>query len=107
MLLDRLFNVIMLTFPSDRVFFVYLRGYIPEPKRKELGFLGEDLDDAIATVSSSAVYRSGVHDDTESITFPFNTTPINDAAHLVIRDNSGAQVDCVTASHLIFPSYLI
>ncbi|KAF4610387.1 hypothetical protein G7Y89_g15732 [Cudoniella acicularis] len=83
---------------ADRVFFVYLRGYMPESKKKELGLLDEGLANATLTVSSSVVYLDGNSEDSESVTVRFKTTSFNDYAHLVIRDACGAQVDYLPSS---------
>lgn len=92
----------MLTFSissSDRIFFVYLRGSIPESKKEELGLLDQGLVNATLIVSSSAVYPDGSYADEESITMPLKTTPINDVAHLMIRDANGHQVDHLPSSN--------
>lgn len=83
---------------SDRIFFVYLRGSIPEFKKRELGLHDRDLFNATVTVSSSAQYSDGSHADEESITIPLKTIPINDVAHLMIRDAGGRQVDYLPSS---------
>lgn len=49
-------------------------------------------------MSSSVVYPSGNSEDSESVTVPFKTTSFNDYAHLVIRDDRGAQVDYLSSS---------
>ncbi|RFU31583.1 hypothetical protein B7463_g4754, partial [Scytalidium lignicola] len=83
---------------SDRVFFVYLRGSIPESKKKELVLLDEGLVNATLTMSSSAVYPGGDSEDIKSVTVPFKTASFNDDAHLVFRDARGAQVDYLPSS---------
>ncbi|KAH6884141.1 hypothetical protein B0T10DRAFT_608969 [Thelonectria olida] len=83
---------------ADRTFFVYLRGYLPESKKKELGFPDKDLTDATLKVSGSAVYPDGERDETESVTIPFKTIGFNSYAHLVIRDDRGIQVDYLPSS---------
>ncbi|KAL2856116.1 hypothetical protein BJX68DRAFT_230012 [Aspergillus pseudodeflectus] len=83
---------------ADRVFFVYLRGYLPESIRQRLGLLDDRLVNATLTVSLSAVYPDGSRDDEESWTIPFKTMPYNDFAHLTIRDASGVQVDYMPSS---------
>lgn len=80
-------------YSSDRVFFVYLRGYVPESKKEELGLLDQGLVNATLTVSASAVYPDGSYEDEQSYTVPLKTTPFNDYAHLMIRDAHGNQVD--------------
>ncbi|KAL4748218.1 hypothetical protein BDW72DRAFT_205806 [Aspergillus terricola var. indicus] len=82
----------------DRVFFVYLRGYLPESKKKELELPDEGLVNATLTVSGSAVYADGSHDYEDSVTVPLKTTPFNDLAHLIIHDARGAQVDYIPSS---------
>ncbi|KAL2808440.1 hypothetical protein BJX63DRAFT_439397 [Aspergillus granulosus] len=82
---------------ADRMFFVYLRGYLPEPKNQP-ALLDEGLVNATLTVSSFAVYLDGSHDDEQSVIIPFKTTPFNDIAHLTIRDASGTQVDYMPSS---------
>ncbi|KAE9378764.1 hypothetical protein N431DRAFT_553141 [Stipitochalara longipes BDJ] len=83
---------------ADRIFFVYLRGYIPESKKKELGLLDEGLINATLAVSSSVVYPDGNSEVSKPLTVPFKTTSFNDEAHLVIRDAHGAQVDYLPSS---------
>ncbi|KAL3435227.1 hypothetical protein BDV09DRAFT_185179 [Aspergillus tetrazonus] len=83
---------------ADRVFFIYLRGYLPESRKKELALLDESLVNATLKVSSSAVYADGSHEKEGSITWPLRTTPFNDLAHLVIRDARGVQVDYLPSS---------
>ncbi|OOQ86006.1 hypothetical protein PEBR_23491 [Penicillium brasilianum] len=83
---------------ADRVFFVYLRGYLPESKEKELALLDESLVNATLTVSGSVIYADGSHDDGKSVTVPLKTTAFNDLAHLTIRDARGVQVDYMPSS---------
>ncbi|RAO66046.1 uncharacterized protein BHQ10_002058 [Talaromyces amestolkiae] len=95
---DQLFRVEFLEIAptpiiADRVFFVYLRGDIPESRKKELGLPDNGLVDATITVSSSVVYPDGSYDDEQSVTLPLKTTPYNDIAHLLIRDADGNQAD--------------
>lgn len=71
---------------------------MPESKKKELELLDEGLVNATLTVSSSAIYLDGNCDPTESVTMPFKTTSFNDAAHFLIRDTCGAQVDYLPSS---------
>ncbi|CEJ53856.1 hypothetical protein PMG11_00195 [Penicillium brasilianum] len=51
---------------ADRVFFVYLRGYLPKSKKKELALLDESLVNATLSVSCSVIYADGSHDDEKS-----------------------------------------
>ncbi|KAE8326731.1 hypothetical protein BDV39DRAFT_176514 [Aspergillus sergii] len=83
---------------ADRVFFVYLRGYLPESKKKELALPDEGLVNATLKVSASFVYPDGSHDNEDSTTGPLRTTPFNDLAHLTIRNARGAQVDYMPSS---------
>ncbi|KAF7184438.1 hypothetical protein CNMCM7691_005258 [Aspergillus felis] len=83
---------------ADRVFFVYLRGYLPESKKKELALPDEGLINATLKVSASAVYPDGSHDNEDSATGPLKTTPFNEFAHLTIRNASGVQVDYMPSS---------
>ncbi|KAN0111006.1 hypothetical protein V8E51_007393 [Hyaloscypha variabilis] len=83
---------------ADRVFFVYLRGYIPESKKKKLGLLDEGLVNATLTVSSSVVYPDGKSEDSGPLTVPFKAMFLSDDAHLVIRDARGTQVDYLPSS---------
>ncbi|XRM46846.1 hypothetical protein ABZX51_009870 [Aspergillus tubingensis] len=83
---------------ADRVFFICLRGYLPESKKKELALPDEGLVNATLKVSASAVYSDGSHDDEHSTTGPLRTTSFNDLAHLTIRDARGVQVDYVPSS---------
>lgn len=84
----------VLTFRSDRVFFVYLRGYLP----KEPALLEEGLVDATLSVSGSVVYLDGSYMEPRSFTIPLKTISINDAAHFVTRDSNGTQVDYIPSS---------
>ncbi|RAH68025.1 uncharacterized protein BO66DRAFT_421893 [Aspergillus aculeatinus CBS 121060] len=83
---------------ADRVFFVYLRGDIPESKKKELALPDEGLINATLKVSASAVYPDGSIDNEDSATGPLRTTPFDDLAHLTIRNTSGVQVDYMASS---------
>ncbi|KAE8130663.1 hypothetical protein BDV38DRAFT_291788 [Aspergillus pseudotamarii] len=83
---------------ADRVFFVYLRGYLPESKKKELALPDEGLVNATLKVSASAVYPDGSHGNEDSTTGPLKTTPFNDLAHLTIRNARGVQVDYMPSS---------
>lgn len=47
----------------DRLFFVYLRGYIPESKKTELALADGGLADATFEIGASVVYKDGGHDD--------------------------------------------
>ncbi|KAF4177918.1 hypothetical protein CNMCM8927_008970 [Aspergillus lentulus] len=79
---------------ADRVFFVYLRGYLP----KEPALLEEGLVDATLSVSGSVVYLDGSYMEPRSFTIPLKTISINDAAHFVTRDSNGTQVDYIPSS---------
>ncbi|KAB8223361.1 hypothetical protein BDV33DRAFT_188998 [Aspergillus novoparasiticus] len=83
---------------ADRAFFVYLRGYLPESKKKELALPDEGLVNATLKVSASVVYPDGSHDNEDSTTGPLKTTPFNDLAHLTIRNARGVQVDYMPSS---------
>ncbi|OJJ97230.1 hypothetical protein ASPACDRAFT_124110 [Aspergillus aculeatus ATCC 16872] len=83
---------------ADRVFFVYLRGCLPESKKKELALPDEALINATLKISASVVYPDGSHDNEDSIMGPLKTTPFNNLAHLTIRDTYGVQVDYMPSS---------
>ncbi|KAB8226950.1 uncharacterized protein BDW43DRAFT_304978 [Aspergillus alliaceus] len=83
---------------ADRVFFVYLRGDLSESKMKELGLFDEGLIDATLSVSGSVVYPDGSYTEPRSLTMPLKTISINDAAHLIIRNSNGTQVDYLPTS---------
>ncbi|KAL5357128.1 hypothetical protein BJX96DRAFT_143938 [Aspergillus floccosus] len=83
---------------ADRVFFVYLRGYLPESKKKELTLADEGLIHATLKVSASVVYPDGSHDPETSTTGPLKTTAFNELAHLTIRNADGVQVDYIPSS---------
>ncbi|PYH64408.1 uncharacterized protein BO88DRAFT_458232 [Aspergillus vadensis CBS 113365] len=83
---------------ANRVFFIYLRGYLPESKKNELALPDEGLVNATLKVSASVVYPDGSRDDEVSTTGPFRTTPFNDLAHLTIRNARGVQVDYMPSS---------
>ncbi|KAH9223406.1 hypothetical protein DL95DRAFT_379365, partial [Leptodontidium sp. 2 PMI_412] len=92
---------------ADRVFFIYLRGWMPSsksPSAERDGIFespcsgsGPDSDpgltNATLEVSSSVTYPGGSSDSHASLTIPFKSMVFNDAAHLVIRDESGKQVE--------------
>lgn len=88
----------MLKLLSDRLFFVYLRGYLPESKKKKLGLLDEGLVGATLTVSSTVIYPDGNREDAGPTTGPFKTMSLSDDSHLVIRNSHGAQVDHLPSS---------
>ncbi|KAF9891145.1 hypothetical protein FE257_005081 [Aspergillus nanangensis] len=83
---------------SDRLFFLYLRGDLPESKTKELGLPDGPLTDATLTVRSSAVYADGSLADEDSLTLPLKTMLLSDESHLAIRDKSGGQVEYMSSS---------
>ncbi|KAJ6029881.1 hypothetical protein N7460_010147 [Penicillium canescens] len=100
---DQLFSIEFLEIAptpilADRVFFVYLRGDLYESKTKGLGLSDKGLIDATLPVNSSAVYRDGSYLEPKSLTMPLKTVLINDAAHFIIRDSTGAQVDYLPSS---------
>ncbi|KAL4981296.1 hypothetical protein BDW68DRAFT_172606 [Aspergillus falconensis] len=100
---DQLFKVEFLEvaptpIPTDRLFFVYLRGYIPESKKTELALANGGLVDATFEIGASVVYEDGGHDDEKSYTFPLKTTSFNNNAHITIRDARGNQVDYLPSS---------
>ncbi|KAH7393619.1 hypothetical protein BKA64DRAFT_602903 [Cadophora sp. MPI-SDFR-AT-0126] len=81
---------------ADRVFFVYLRGWIPS-RTPSSNLKSSDSNsgrmNATLKVTSSAVYLDGSSDHSESLIIPLKSTVFNDAAHLVIRDEIGKEVD--------------
>ncbi|KAE8135881.1 hypothetical protein BDV38DRAFT_272528 [Aspergillus pseudotamarii] len=83
---------------ADRVFFVYLRGDLSESKKKKLGLFDIVLIDATLSVSASVIYPDGSYMEPRSLTIPLKTISINDAAHLIIRDSNGIQVDYLSSS---------
>ncbi|CAJ2507674.1 Uu.00g088600.m01.CDS01 [Anthostomella pinea] len=98
---DQLFEVDFLEIAptpilADRVFFVYLRVYLPDDKRGYQELLDKHLPDAKLAVSSSAVYPDGAHDEKQTTTVPLKTMMnLNhlSSAHLSVRDQEGTQVD--------------
>ncbi|KAJ5880880.1 uncharacterized protein N7473_011933 [Penicillium subrubescens] len=71
---DQLFNVEFLEIAptpiiADRVFFVYLRGYLPE-STNTLALYDKGLVDATLTVSGSVIYPDGRYEDPRSLTIP-------------------------------------
>ncbi|KAL4965979.1 uncharacterized protein BDV14DRAFT_171876 [Aspergillus stella-maris] len=100
---DQLFKVEFLEvaptpIPTDRLFFIYLRGFIPESKRTELGLANGALTDATFEIRASVVYEDGGHDNEKSYTFPLKTASFNNNAHIAIRDARGDQVDYLPSS---------
>ncbi|KAL5328471.1 hypothetical protein ACEPPN_001970 [Leptodophora sp. 'Broadleaf-Isolate-01'] len=79
---------------ADRVVFLYLHGWIPS-ETPSLNIKSPDLGliNATLKLSSSAKFPDGSSDPSKSLTIPFKSTIFNNAAHLVIRDESGKQVD--------------
>ncbi|KAL4981037.1 hypothetical protein BDW66DRAFT_146807 [Aspergillus desertorum] len=91
---DQIFKVEFL----DRLFFLYLRGYIPQSRTAELALTNEGLVDATVTIGASVVYADGSHDDKESYTIPLKTTSFNNNGHIAIRDAHGVEVDYLPSS---------
>ncbi|RAH41796.1 uncharacterized protein BO95DRAFT_372408 [Aspergillus brunneoviolaceus CBS 621.78] len=83
---------------ADRVFFVYLRGRLSGSKMKERGLFDKGLVDATLSVSASVVYPDGSYMEPRSLTMPLKTVSINDAAHFLIRDSNGIQIDYLPSS---------
>ncbi|RAK79428.1 uncharacterized protein BO72DRAFT_526081 [Aspergillus fijiensis CBS 313.89] len=83
---------------ADRVFFVYLRGRLSGSKMKERGLFDKGLVDATLSVSASVVYADGSYMEPRSLTMPLKTVSINDAAHFLIRDSNGIQIDYLPSS---------
>ncbi|KAM4066416.1 hypothetical protein HRG_000520 [Hirsutella rhossiliensis] len=71
--------------PVDQIFFLYLRGVMP-PSDKDLGT-------AKLSITLSVVLPDGQHEDPKTYTVPLCTTAFGDAAHLSIRNATGAYVD--------------
>jgi hypothetical protein len=53
---------------------------------------------ATLTIGSSAVYPDGEREVAQYMTLPFKTAGFGDAAHLLIRDDSGMPVDYLPSS---------
>ncbi|KAH8888098.1 hypothetical protein GQ53DRAFT_843817 [Thozetella sp. PMI_491] len=86
-----------LPIPVNRIFFVYLRGWILPSKSLDLE-RNDDLDTATLSISASAVFPDGECEEPRTYTVPLRTTAFADTAHLSIRDATGTHVDCLTAS---------
>lgn len=84
-------------FPSDRIFFLFLRGEIPQSKKRYLEHL-DHLATATLGITLSAVLPDGKREGPKTYTVPLRTTAFADAAHLSIRDATGACVDHLTSS---------
>ncbi|RAL12308.1 uncharacterized protein BO97DRAFT_470503 [Aspergillus homomorphus CBS 101889] len=99
---DAIYDIFLEVAPTpilaDRVFFVYLRSDLPESKKKKLGLFDESLINATLSVSGSVVYPDGSYMEPRSFTMPLKTISINDAAHFVIRDSNGTQIDYLPSS---------
>jgi hypothetical protein len=54
--------------------------------KKELALLDKGLVNTPLSESNYTVYSDGSHDDEKSVILPLMTTPLNDMAHLTIRD---------------------
>ncbi|KAH7356817.1 hypothetical protein BKA65DRAFT_215444 [Rhexocercosporidium sp. MPI-PUGE-AT-0058] len=89
---------------ADRVFFIYLRGYMPSnikipsedetPKFPVSGPTPDPyLQNATLVLTSSVTYADKTHITHSPLTIPFKSTVFNDAAHLVIRDEKGKEVE--------------
>ncbi|KAF4224513.1 hypothetical protein CNMCM8980_007536 [Aspergillus fumigatiaffinis] len=100
---DQLFSVEFLEVAptpirSDRFFFAFLRGNLPESKKKELALPDEGLVNATLCLSGSVIYADGSYEDPQSLILPFKTATFNDWTHLTIRDARGTQVDYLCSS---------
>ncbi|KAL9106464.1 MAG: hypothetical protein Q9227_008495 [Pyrenula ochraceoflavens] len=100
---EQLFEIELLeiapsTIPVGQIFFQLLRGEIPSSKRKDLAQLNKLLTTATITITGSAILPDGKHEDAKSYTVPLRTTAFADAAHLSIRDATGAYVDYLSSS---------
>ena len=73
---------------SNRIFFVYLRGTLPDVP---------GLDAASRRITSEATLETGHHADAITYTVPLRTTAFNDYTHLAIRDASGRHVETLRA----------
>ncbi|KAL2066960.1 hypothetical protein VTL71DRAFT_1384 [Oculimacula yallundae] len=81
---------------TDRVVFIYLSGWIPpETSLPKIESPDSGLVNATLKVSSTAKFLDGSYDRLRSMTIPFKTTSFSHAAHLVIREESGKQVECM------------
>ena len=56
------------------------------------------LNTATLTITLSAILSNGKHEDEESYTVPLRTTAFADAAHLSIRNATGAYVEHLSSS---------
>ncbi|RAH74821.1 uncharacterized protein BO66DRAFT_416990 [Aspergillus aculeatinus CBS 121060] len=79
---------------SDRVFFVYLRGF----RKKELALPEEGLINATLNISASAAYPDSSYDKKDSTTGPLETTSFNNLAHLTFRNKYRIKVDYMPSS---------
>jgi hypothetical protein len=77
---------------------VYLYGDLPESKKIELGFPDGPLTNATMTLGSSADHTDGTHEERRTFNIPFQTMPISDLVHIVIRGADGVQVDHLPSS---------
>lgn len=92
---------------SDRIFFLYLRGYMPGPESQaktknnsEMGQQsGDSLTNATLALSGSAIFPDGSRDDSPEVyRLPLKTMLLNNDAHFFIRDSRGAQVEYMPSS---------
>jgi len=98
---DQLFQIEFLEIaptpiPVDRIFFVYLKGEIPPPKKRDLEHLGEDLANATLSITMDAVYQDGTPAGARTYTVPLRTTSFG-LAHLSIRNSTGVYTDHLTS----------
>jgi hypothetical protein len=84
-------------FPSDQIFFLFLRGEIPASKKKEQEHL-DDFATASLSITLSAVLPEGKRENPKTYTIPLRTTAFGDVAHLSIRNAAGAYVDYLSSS---------
>ncbi|KAL4909360.1 hypothetical protein BDW74DRAFT_146434 [Aspergillus multicolor] len=83
---------------TDRLIFASLNGAIPDSSLASLApaLLNDpsSLSNATITISTSAVYEDGTHEDEESYTIPLKSTGFGRAGgHLSIRDENGFEVE--------------
>lgn len=97
-----MYSIINTFTTSDQIFFTLLRGEIASSYGTDLGpvYLDKLLSTASLTISISADLADGRHEDETSYTVPLRTTAFGDAAHLLIRNETGSIVEQLSSSGL-------
>ncbi|KAJ8128591.1 hypothetical protein O1611_g5043 [Lasiodiplodia mahajangana] len=80
---------------TDRFVFILLRGRLLKPKETPVE-ITDNLANATASLTVSAILESGKHEDPITYTAPFRTTPLALGGHISIHEMGGSEVDYLT-----------